>query len=350
MKASTKQQRKILGTRFTEFAITHVVVALILSIGATFGTTEAQEEGGLTEKLYASSDLTAPGSFQRELDGVSCDMEGNVYAANLSGQGTIGMVDPAGNISTFAALPEFCVASGIRYHRGGFLLVGNPAYSNILKVDIETRKISGYACGLASLLMDNPGDIALAANGMAYICDGDWETLTSKLWLVDQECVASPLETCMELSCGIALSPDDRILYVNESLEGIVWAYDLSPQGEISNKRQFAIFPDYDGLEGMACDVAGNLYVTRNHQGTVVKVSPSGEVLLEVELNGRQPTSIAFGGWDGRSCYVTLADRGNIETFRVEDPGRGWQMLRESAYIPTLVHSASWGQVKAGWR
>ena len=350
MNASTKQQRKIQGMRFTGLAIVHVMVALIMAIGSTFGTAAAQEEaGGSTEKLYVSSDLTAPGSFQRELDGISCDMEGNVYAANLGGPGTIGMVDPAGNISTFAELPDFCVASGIRYHRGGFLLVGNPAYSNILKVDIETRQISGYACGLASLLMDNPEDIALAANGMAYVCDADWETLTGRLWRVDQECVASPLEIGMDLTTGIALSPDDRILYVNESLEGRVWAYDLSPQGDISNKRQFAIFP-YNGLEGMACDAAGNLYVTRNHQGTVVKVSPSGEVLLEVELNGRQPTSIAFGGWDGRSCYVTLADRGNIETFRVEDPGKGWQQLRQSAYIPTLVHSASWGQVKAGWR
>ena len=219
MKASTKQRRWVQGRHFIEFAVVQVLIALILSTGSTAGIAAAQEEAGeLTEELYISVELTASGSFQPELDGISCDMEGNVYATNLGGPGIIGVVDPAGNTSTFAELPEFCVASGIQYHRGGFLLA------------------------------------------------------------------------------GIALSPDDRILYVNEFIEGIIWAYDLSPQGEISNKRQLVDFPDYDGLDGMVCDVAGNLYVIRNQQGTVVKVSPSGEVLLEVELKGRQPASPLAGG------------------------------------------------------
>ena len=50
------------------------------------------------------------------------------------------------------------------------------------------------------------------------------------------------------------------------------------------------------------------------------------EVLLEVALTGTKPSNIAFGGPDGRTCYVTLQDEGNIETFRVESPGRAWQL------------------------
>jgi len=55
--------------------------------------------------------------------------------------------------------------------------------------------------------------------------------------------------------------------------------------------------------------------------GTVVKVSPEGEVLLEIKLKGKKPTNIAFKGSDGRTCYVTVADRGNVEWFRVESRG-----------------------------
>ena len=77
----------------------------------------------------------------------------------------------------------------------------------------------------------------------------------------------------------------------------------------------------------MRCDVEGNLYITRHGKGTVAKLSPAGEILLEVELAGRNPTNIAFGGADGRTCYVTVADRGNVETFRVEAPGRSWQLF-----------------------
>ncbi len=81
-------------------------------------------------------------------------------------------------------------------------------------------------------------------------------------------------------------------------------------------------------MDGMRCDVDGNLYITRHGSGKVVKVSAAGEVLLEVELTGKLPSNIAFGGVDGRTAFVTLQDNGNIETFRVEAPGRAWQLLQ----------------------
>jgi gluconolactonase len=120
---------------------------------------------------------------------------------------------------------------------------------------------------------------------------------------------------------GIEVSPDDRILYVNESVQRRIWAYDLSPSGEISNKRLFCQFEDF-GLDGMRCDIGGNLYVTRYGKGCIAKISPRGEVLHEIRLNGANCTNLTFGGPDGRTVYVTVADRGNIERLRVDLPGR----------------------------
>ena len=54
----------------------------------------------------------------------------------------------------------------------------------------------------------------------------------------------------------------------------------------------------------------------------VAVVSPRGDVLREVPLKGRKPINVAFGGADGRDVYVTLQDRGAIETFRSDRPGR----------------------------
>ena len=101
----------------------------------------------------------------------------------------------------------------------------------------------------------------------------------------------------------------------------------LSPDGEISNKRLLIQFADFN-MDGMRCDIAGNLYITRHGKGTVAKLSPDGEVLLEIELTGKLCTNIAFGGLDGCTCYVTMADRGNIETFRADLPGRSWQLFQ----------------------
>ena len=173
--------------------------------------------------------------------------------------------------------------------------------------------------------MNQPNDIAIGANDILYASDPNWGNSTGQIWRIDPDKTITLLETAMGTTNGIEVSVDERTLYVNESVQRNVWAYDLSPEGEISNKRLLIRFPN-SSLDGMRCDVEGSLYITRTGNGTVAKVSPEGETLLEVELEGRQPTNIAFGGPDGRTCYVTVADNGNIETFRVDQPGRSWML------------------------
>ena len=79
---------------------------------------------------------------------------------------------------------------------------------------------------------------------------------------------------------------------------------------------------DDHGMDGMRCDADGNLYIARYGAGVVAIVSPAGELLREVPLKGRKPTNLAFGGADGRQVFVTLQDRGAVETFRADRPGR----------------------------
>ena len=77
----------------------------------------------------------------------------------------------------------------------------------------------------------------------------------------------------------------------------------------------------------MRCDTAGNLFITRHGKGTVAVLSTEGKLLQEVVLHGKKPSNIAFGGKDGRTCYITLQDRGCFETFRAEHPGRAFEMI-----------------------
>ena len=79
-------------------------------------------------------------------------------------------------------------------------------------------------------------------------------------------------------------------------------------------------------MDGMRCDQNGNLYITRHGKGTVVKLSSQGVLLKEIKLKGKKPSNIAFGGKDGRTAYITLQDRGYIESFRVEVPGRAFSV------------------------
>jgi len=274
------------------------------------------------EELYVSEVFTEAGGFPSGIEGPACDIDGNLYAVNYEKKGTIGMVTPEGISSIFVELPDGSVGNGIRFNSEDFMMIADYVNHNILKVDMQTREISVHAHDSA---MTQPNDIAIGANDIIYASDPNWGESSGQIWRIDTNGTVTLLESNMSTTNGIEVGPDDATLYVNEYNSGNVIAYDLSPDGEISSKRVLINFPDF-GMDGMRCDVDGNLYITRIGKGTIAKVSPEGEVLLEVELIGTNPTNIAFGGTDGRTCYVTMSSAGNIETFRVEQPGRSWQL------------------------
>lgn len=278
----------------------------------------------MKQELFVSREFTPVNGFTSGIEGPACDVDGNLYAVNFERQHTIGKVTPDGESSVFIELSNGSIGNGIRFNSQGYMFIADYTNHNVLKVDMDTRDISLHAHEPA---MNQPNDLAIGANDILYASDPNWGESTGQIWRIDTDGRVTLLEEGMGTTNGIEVSPNDKVLYVNESVQKNVWVYDLSPKGEISNKRLLIQFPDY-GMDGMRCDVEGNLYITRHGKGTVAKVSPEGEVLLEVELNGKNCTNIAFGGPDGCTCYVTIADRGNIDMFRVDHPGRSWNLLQ----------------------
>ena len=274
-----------------------------------------------SEELYKSSDLTPLNSFTSGAEGPAVDKDGNLYAVNYSKEGTIGKITPSGDSSIFIELPNGSIGNGIRFNSKGEMLIADYTNHNILKVDMATKQLSVYA---HDSTMNQPNDIAIDSKDRLYASDPNWKAGTGRIWRIDTDGKISLLEDNMGTTNGIEVSPDEKTLYVNESVQRKVWAYDLSDSGAISNKRLLIEFPDF-GMDGMRCDVDGNLYIARHGKGTVAKVSPQGKLLQEIKLNGTKPSNIAFGGTDGRTAYVTLQDRGNIESFRVEAAGREWK-------------------------
>ncbi len=274
----------------------------------------------MNDPLYVSREFTEPGGFTEGIEGPACDADGNLYAVNFARQGTIGKVTPSGECSVFVDLPPGSIGNGIRFTQAGEMLIADYTGHNVLRVDMASRAVSVLAHQPA---MNQPNDLCIDATGIVFASDPDWSRSVGQIWRVDRDGATTLLETGMGTTNGIEVSPDNRTLYVNETVQRTIWAYDLSSSGDVSGKRLLIEFPDF-GMDGMRCDVAGNLYVTRWGKGTVAKVSPRGEVLLEVPLHGKQCTNIAFGGADGRTCYVTVADTGNVAVFRADLPGRSF--------------------------
>jgi gluconolactonase len=276
------------------------------------------------EELFVARPLTAEHSFTDGIEGPACDRDGNIYAVSFARTPTIGKIAPEGQGEVFIEFTNGSLANGIRFDRSGIMFVADYAKHNILRIDPKTRAVSVLA---HSDEMNQPNDVAITADGMLFASDPNWEKGTGQLWRIERDGRITRIASGMGTTNGIDVSPDGKTLYVNETVQRNVWAFTLHPDGSITDKRLLIQFPDY-GLDGMRCDVDGNLYAVRWGKGTVVKISPRGKLLREIGVLGAKPTNICFGGTDGRTCYITEVEHGRLVQFRVDRPGLEWERQR----------------------
>lgn len=275
------------------------------------------------EAFYLTSDYTNAVFVVDGIEGPSVDKNGNLYVMQFNADGKIGITSAAKTTNLFVTLPTGSLGNGSRFDSQQNMFVADYKLHKILKINMKTKAVTTFA---SNVNMNQPNDIAIGKNDIIYASDPNWSNNTGNLWRVNLNGTTTLLEGNMGTTNGIEVDPTEKILYVNESVQKNIWAYDLSSTGAVSNKRLFYKITDAFGLDGMRTDIDGNLYVARYGKGVIAKFSPAGVLLKEIILKGQNPSNVAFGGTDGKTCFVTLADRGVVETFRVEQPGREWQL------------------------
>lgn len=269
---------------------------------------------------YQAKDLTAENIFSENIEGPNVDVKGNLFVVNYLRDGTIGQVKANGKVNLYVTLPEGSIANSIMFDAAGNMLLADWKGHNVLKVDKKTKIVSVFC---HNDQFNQPNDLCINRKGQLFASDPNWKESTGKLWRIDADGKSVLLTDNMGTTNGIELSPDEKLLYVNESVQRKIWVFDVDDAGNISNKRLLIEFEDF-GFDGMKCDRMGNLYVCRHGKGMVALISPEGELVREIELKGKKVSNITFGGQDGKTCFVTLQDRKCLETFRAEIPGRRW--------------------------
>lgn len=273
------------------------------------------------EKLFVAKPLTADKAFTAGIEGPACDKKGNVYAVDFARGRTIGKVTPEGKGEVFLTLPGKSSGNGIVFDPKGMMYVADYVGHNVLRIDPATRKVTVYAHNAD---MNQPNDLAIAPNGTLYASDPNWGNSTGQLWRIDRDGKTHLAAGKMGTTNGIEVSPDGKTLYVNESVQRNVWAFAIGRDGSLSKKRLVKKFDDH-GFDGMRCDVDGNLYITRYGKGTVAVLSPAGKVLREVDVLGKMPSNLCFGGPDGRTVYVTEVQHRRLVQFRTDRRGLAWR-------------------------
>lgn len=269
------------------------------------------------EQETKSTDFTSEFGFTKGIEGPAVNAEGDLFAVNFEKEGTIGRVNKEGEGEVYITLPEGSIGNGIRFDIMGNMFVADYKGHIVYRFQKNRKKPEVWA---RDSTMNQPNDLAISPDGTLYLSDPNWAESTGQLWMVSPNREIKLLEANMGTTNGVEVSPDGKHLYVNESVQRRIWKYDILQNGTLANKEEFLSFEDF-GLDGMRCDAKGNLYITRYDKGTVLIVSPQAEFLKEVILHGKKPSNIAFGGNDGKTCYVTMADRGCFEQFRAPYPG-----------------------------
>ena len=271
-------------------------------------------------KFYLASDFTPEGSFSSNCEGPNVDKAGNLYVVNYQQDGTVGKIMPDGTASVFVKLPDGSTANSIRFDSRGDMLLADFTGHNILKINMKTREVTTFC---HDDRFNQPNDLCISGRDVIFASDPNWNAGTGQLWRIDPNGKATLLDGNMGTTNGIELSPDERTLYVNESVQLKVWAFDVAADGSVFNKRLFTKFDDF-GLDGMKCDAEGNLCIARYDKGVVAVFSPEGKMLREIPVKGKKVSNLAFGGKDGKTVFVTLQDRKCVEQFRNKIKGKGF--------------------------
>lgn len=130
------------------------------------------------------------------------------------------------------------------------------------------------------------------------------------LYRLDPDLRWTRIDTGYRVTNGPAFSRDGRTLYHTDSARQTVFAFDLAPDGSVSNKRVHLKFGEGDGYpDGMTVDAEDSLWIAFWDGWCVRRFSPAGERIDEIRVPAAKVTSCTFGGPDTDRLFITTASR-----------------------------------------
>ena len=292
----------------------------------------AGENGGSIERIDPAFDALVPQGAKIEklaggfvfTEGPVWDQRGSrLYFSDLRSNAIHTWSDEEG-LDTFLqpvfegeAAHESVGSNGLTIDQQGRLLLME--HGNRLVSRLETngsRTILAHSYGFSRL--NSPNDSVWHSSGWLYFTDPSYglpEQESDPLRELDFNGIyklypetgeLELLETNQSRPNGIALSLDERTLYVanSDGSDKVWYAYDVNDAGELSNQRVFFDVNDQDiagAADGMKIDVNGNIFATG--PGGVWVFNSDGDHLGNINPP-ELPANVAWGG-DGSDLYMT---------------------------------------------
>ncbi len=209
-------------------------------------------------------------------------------------------------------------ANGMTFDRHGRLVVAGWSKRTIWRWERDGSIIT-LASRYQGKKLNSPNDIVVRSDGSIYWTDSAGGLVIPGMVAQDvqryldvqgvfrlspdgQE-VSLVVEDCVYPN-GLAFSPDELLLFVNDSRLGIIRMFDVRADGSVGPGRLFHKLSGSESgvADGMKVDIEGNVYCTG--PGGIHIIDPNGKLLGRLKIPGHS-TNMAWGGDDWRFLFVT---------------------------------------------
>ncbi len=176
--------------------------------------------------------------------------------------------------------------------------------------------------------LSSPNDVVVRSDGMIFFTDPPYglgkreaELAFSGVFALDEATGKMVLiDDALARPNGLALSPDEKVLYVGDTVTQTLWAYDLAPGGSASGRRLVVDVTDDSTpgrVDGVRVDSIGLVYITC--PGGICVVDPAKGEVIERLATPKRATNLAWGGPDLSELYITAL----TDVYRVKTRARG---------------------------
>jgi gluconolactonase len=266
-------------------------------------------------------------------EGPAVDSDGFVYFTEIVSQRIL-LLSPNGIVSIYRG--DSNGANGMVIDPEGRLVVCEASdrrrrQARVTRTNLTDGKVEVLTDNYRGAPYSAPNDITLDGRGRLYFTDaGPVGQIDGAVYRIDADGSVTRLlaAPAVERPNGLAISPGDKTLYLVESNRvpeldrrsrpaRMIRAYDLSPEGTLSNMRVFHNFYPGRSADGLCIDTAGNVYAaaglsqlratdeTLATKTGIYVFSPAGRLLEFMPIPEDLITNCAFGGPGDRTLYVT---------------------------------------------
>ncbi len=205
-----------------------------------------------------------------------------------------------------------------------FLLACTNDPGAILELDMTGKQLRRWDADSNGKKFDGGiNDIVVTANGGAYATVfGPYANPPTPTAVIGKILYLGPggekwVEVADHLNYanGVGVSPDQKTLYVSETVGNCILKFTINGDGSLSNRSNFALLSHlvrnkvnswWLGPDSMKIDSKGNIYVAQWFGGKILKLSPEGKLLHVFEIAaGDGTTNVAFGEGE-KELYVTV--------------------------------------------